>query len=114
METIFKKIYTIVQTQYHENIKFFRNNNIGQYFKNVSGQFFLKRVLFKTILTLRQNGVFKQKNKHFLEDARALVFTHNVPKYLWAEPIRTATYLINRMPSKVLNFKVNFRLWENW
>ena len=29
----------------------------------------------------------------------------NVPKYLWGDALLHATYLINRMPSKILNFK---------
>ena len=37
--------------------------------------------------------------------ARALLFTNHVPKYLWDEAILNATYLINRMPSKILHFQ---------
>lgn len=33
------------------------------------------------------------------------MFTMNVPKYLWGEAVLTACYLINRMPSKILNFQ---------
>jgi hypothetical protein len=29
----------------------------------------------------------------------------NVPKYLWGQAVLTATYLINRMPSRVLDWK---------
>jgi hypothetical protein len=29
----------------------------------------------------------------------------NVPKYLWSQAVLTATYLINRMPSRVLDWK---------
>ncbi|KAG8489218.1 hypothetical protein CXB51_017212 [Gossypium anomalum] len=36
---------------------------------------------------------------------RAIMFTMNVSKYLWGEAVLTACYLINRMPSKVLNFQ---------
>lgn len=37
--------------------------------------------------------------------ARALLLTNHVPKYFWGEAILTATYLVNKMPFKVLNFK---------
>ena len=33
------------------------------------------------------------------------MFSTSVPKYLWGEAILTATYLINRMPTKILKFQ---------
>lgn len=33
-----------------------------------------------------------------------LLFTNNVPKYLWGEVLLTTTYLINRVPTKIFNF----------
>ena len=50
----------------------------------------------------------KKTNKHLLEVAWALIFTNQVPKYLWGEVVLTATYLINRTPNKVLNFETPF------
>lgn len=33
------------------------------------------------------------------------MFTNNVPKHFWGEATLTATYFINRMPSRVLKFQ---------
>ncbi|KAL8151306.1 hypothetical protein V2J09_021114 [Rumex salicifolius] len=45
-----------------------------------------------------------------MEVSRALLFTNNVPKTFWGEAVLTATYLINRLPTKTLDLKspVNF------
>ena len=52
-----------------------------------------------------QNGVAERKNHHILEVARSLMYTMNVPKFLWSEAVMTATFLINRMPSRILAMK---------
>lgn len=52
-----------------------------------------------------QNGVAERKNRHILEVARSLMFTMNVPKFLWSEAVLTAAYPINRTPSKILEMK---------
>ena len=42
---------------------------------------------------------------HILEIVRCIMFAMNVPKFLWSEAVMTAAYLINRMPSRVLDYK---------
>ena len=34
------------------------------------------------------------------------MFTNNVPKYLWGDVVLTAYYLINRMPTQILNYEI--------
>ncbi|KAK5825993.1 hypothetical protein PVK06_020890 [Gossypium arboreum] len=41
------------------------------------------------------------------------MFTSQVPRYLWGEALLTATYLINRMPSKILNYRTPFSLFKD-
>lgn len=55
--------------------------------------------------TPQQNGIAERKNRHLVEVVRSLMITTNVPEYLWGEAVLTAAYLINRMPSSVLNFE---------
>lgn len=52
--------------------------------------------------TPAQNGVAERKNHHLLETARALLFERKVPKD-WADAVSTACFLINRIPTTVLN-----------
>jgi hypothetical protein len=52
-----------------------------------------------------RNGVAERKNRHVLEVARSLMYTMNMPKFLWSETVMTTTYLINRTPSKILGMK---------
>ncbi|CAL2227460.1 unnamed protein product [Prunus armeniaca] len=53
----------------------------------------------------QQNGVFEHKNHQLLEVARSLMLDMYVPHHLWNHGVLTATYLINRTPSWVLDFK---------
>ena len=53
----------------------------------------------------QQNGVAERKNRIILEITRAIMLESLVPKYFWPEAVATATYLINRLPTKVLDQK---------
>jgi hypothetical protein len=60
--------------------------------------------------TPEQNGVAKRKNRHILEVTRCLIFEMNVLRYLWGEATQTATYLINRMPLRVVDFSTSLEM----
>jgi hypothetical protein len=55
--------------------------------------------------TSEQNDLAERKNMHLLEIARCIMFAMNVPKFLWSEAVMPAAYLMNRMPSRVLDYK---------
>ncbi|KAI6684286.1 hypothetical protein NL676_030199 [Syzygium grande] len=51
------------------------------------------------------NGVAERKNRHLLEVARSLMFAMNVPAQYWSDAILSAAYLINRLPSRILQYR---------
>jgi transposase InsO family protein len=54
--------------------------------------------------TPQQNEVAERKNRHLLDVTRTLLLDSSVPSKFWVEALSTAIYLINRLPSQVLNF----------
>ncbi|CAL8163237.1 unnamed protein product [Prunus armeniaca] len=55
----------------------------------------------KLIGTPEQNGIAERKNRDPLEKTRALMLQMNVPKRFRSQGVLAATYLINRLPSRL-------------
>jgi hypothetical protein len=53
--------------------------------------------------TPQQNGVAKRKNCHLLDVVHCLLIHMHVPKHFWSDAILTANYVINWMPSSILD-----------
>lgn len=48
-----------------------------------------------------------------LEVSPSIMFSVNVPKYLWEESVLTGTYLINWLPTRVLNYSHLLSVLQN-
>jgi len=98
----------MILTQFHAKLQVLKTDNAHDYFNSVLGSFLSQNGIVNCsscVDTPQQNGIAERKNRHLLDTARALLFTNNVPKYLWGEAVLTATYLINRLPSRVLQYR---------
>lgn len=105
--------YNMVKTQFEKGIKRIRCDNGGEFVSNNMNEFYREHgIVLETSCprTPQQNGVVERKHRHLLEIARALRFEANLPTTFWGECILTATYIVNRLPSKVINDKTPYEI----
>ena len=105
VERIFKEFYRMIENQFQIKISILRSDNGTEYFNKVLETFSNEKgILHQSSCsdTPEQNGIAERKNKHLLEVTWAMMFYMNIPKYLWGDAILIASYLINRMPTKIL------------
>ena len=62
------------------------------------------------VYTTQKNSAVEKKHQHLLSIARALQNQSHLPIQLWSEYVLKAAYLINRLPSPLLNNKTLFDL----
>ena len=105
---IFQTFHTMIQTQFSTKIRAFQSDNDGKFINQHFQTYFQHHgLLHETSCsqTPQQNGIVERKNWHILETARALLLGTHVPSCHWDDAIVVVVYLLNRMSSKVLNFK---------
>ncbi|KAE8720906.1 tir-nbs resistance protein [Hibiscus syriacus] len=93
-----------------------RTDNRGEYRSNEFSQFLREcqiRHQYTCANTPQQNGVAERKNRHLAEICRSVLHAKNVHGRFWAEAMRTAAFVINRLPQPRLGFVSPFeKLWN--
>jgi histone deacetylase 1/2 len=56
----------------------------------------------------QQNGVIERKHRHIVEVGLSLLAHASMPLKFWDDAFMAATFLINRLPSKVINNQTPF------
>ncbi|KAI3719915.1 hypothetical protein L6452_20821 [Arctium lappa] len=105
--------HKMIKNQFDRSIKKIRCDNGGEFTSNDMLNFYNEEgIKLETSCphTPQQNGVVERKHRHLLETARALRFQANLPKRFWGECILTATYIINRLPSRVIDNKTPYEI----
>ena len=60
--------------------------------------------------TPQQNGVVERHNRTLMDMVRSILSNSKLSLSLWMYALKTAVYLLNRVPSKVVS-KTPFELW---
>ncbi|KAJ0809569.1 putative RNA-directed DNA polymerase [Helianthus annuus] len=105
-----------VETQFSKLVRRIRCDNGGEFTSNLMLNFYTNQgILLETTCphTSQQNGVVERKHRHLLDTARALRFEAKLPKKFWGECVLTAAYIINRLPSKIINDKTPYEILHN-
>ena len=63
--------------------------------------------------TLEQNGVAERRNHTLMDMVRSMMSRTNLPNFLWGEALKTAMYILNRVPTKSVP-KTPFELFKGW
>lgn len=109
----FKQFHKFVLNVFQSTIQVLRTDNGQEYFSREFCQYLGDNGIHhqsSCVNTPKQNGVAERKNRHLLEVARSLMFTSSVLNTYWGEAILTSAYLINRLPSKTLQFRTPLNL----
>lgn len=61
--------------------------------------------------TPEQNSRVERDNRTIIESARAMMSQNDMPKYLWAETVNTAVYILNRTPTKQTPESTPYEVW---
>jgi len=113
-----------VQRQLDRKVKIVMSDRGGEYYGRYdeSGQHpgpfakFLKKhgicAQYTMPCTPQQNGVSERRNRTLMDMVRSMLSNSCLPISLWMYALKTAMYLLNRVPSKAVQ-KTPFELWTN-
>ncbi|KAM0067353.1 putative RNA-directed DNA polymerase [Helianthus debilis subsp. tardiflorus] len=109
--TILTTFITFVQTQFSRKIKVFQSDGGTEFVNNQVKKIFQDNGTFHRLscpYIPQQNGRVERKHRHIIETGLAMMFNAKVPSSYWVEAFSSAVYIINRLPSKILEGKSPF------
>ena len=58
-------------------------------------------------------GVAERRNRTLMDMVRSMRSNMSLPCFLWTEALKTAVYILNRVPTKAIQ-KTPFELFKGW
>lgn len=109
MFSTFQTFTVEIKTQFGVSVCALHSNNTPEYFSSQFTTFMTTSgILHQSSYphTPQQNGVAECKNHHLIETALTLLLPANLPTKCWGDVVLTTCYLINCMPSSMLQDKI--------
>ena len=108
-----QSLLVFLENQFAHKVKIVRTDNGVEF--QMSSFYSSKGILHQTscVETPEQNSVVERKHQHILHVARALMFQSHLPLSYWCYAVTHAVYIINRLPTPILNNQSPFFLLHN-
>ena len=120
---VFKIFKAEVENQLGKKIKAVKSDRGGEYYGRYDGSGEQRPGPFAKYLsecgitpqytmpgTPSQNGVAERRNRTLKDMVRSMISHSSLPNSLWGEALKTAVYILNRVPNKAVN-KTPYELW---
>jgi transposase InsO family protein len=101
----FKKFKVSVENQYGRKIKVLRTDRGGEFTSKEFNLFCEQAGITRQLTapyTPQQDGIVERRNCTVMSTTRSILHVMNMPQVFWAEAVRHAVYVLNRLPTKVL------------
>ena len=112
----FKDYKNMAENSTGKKIKCLRNDNGGEY-NNIQMRDFLSangiKAEFTAPYSSQQNGIAERFNRSIMNMVRSMMIDANAEKEFWGEAVKTATFLKNRIATKVLGWATPYDIWTN-
>jgi len=112
----FKEFKEVAEAEINKRICCLRSDNGGEYISDEFSYYLRDCRInhqFTCANTPQQNGIAERKNRHLAETCRSMLHAKNVPSRWWAEAMKTAAFVINKLPQQRLDFQSPFeKLWN--
>jgi transposase InsO family protein len=111
-----QQFYAYVLNQFHMSIQCIQCDNGGEFVNNTLRSFLTDHgIVFRLSCpyTSSQNGKAERAIRTINDIIRTLLLQAHMPPKYWVEALNTATYLLNRRPSKTINFVTPYQILFN-
>ncbi|KAL6351159.1 hypothetical protein AAG906_031745 [Vitis piasezkii] len=110
---VFKTFKAEVELQLNKRIKSVRSDRGGEYYGRYDGsgeQRMWDRPQYTMPGSPSMNGVAERRNRTLKDMVRSMISHSTLPEKLWGEALKTAAYILNRVPTKAAA-KTPYELW---
>ncbi|MCH95745.1 retrovirus-related pol polyprotein from transposon tnt 1-94, partial [Trifolium medium] len=110
---VFKKFKSMAEKQ--SDLKVLKTDGGGEYVSSEFTEFCEAKGIVHEVIppyTPQQNGSAKRRNRTIMNMVRCMLKSKHLPKELWGEAVNTASYVLNRCPTKRLNDVTPKECWS--